>query len=192
MRILVDRLEESPTEFAFEADTAWWRSCVPPAPDLPERLEEPLHIRLRGHRMGDDLLVEGCLVGDLELECSRCLARYRHPLREAFRLVLEPAGSRLPADPEGAQALERDGMCLGEDVETGWYRGTEIDLGPFFREVVVTALPVKPLCRDDCAGLCPRCGGDRNQVACGCPEFRKPSPFAVLETLREGLRKGED
>jgi uncharacterized protein len=88
--------------------------------------------------------------------------------------------------------LARDGLCLGEDVETGWYRGLEIKLGPFFHEVVMTALPVKPLCREDCAGLCPRCGGDRNQVACDCPEFEKPSPFAVLETLRDGLLRGEN
>ena len=192
MRILVERFEETPTELSFEADTAWWRSNVGASPDLPASLDEPLRIGLRGHRMGDDLLLEGRLDGELALECSRCLARYRQPLREAFRVVLEPAGNRVPADPEGAEALERDGMCLGEDIETGWYRGTEIDLGPFFREVVVTALPVQPLCREDCAGLCPRCGEDRNQVACDCPEFRNPSPFAVLETLRDGLRRGED
>ena len=192
MRLPVDRFEETPTELAFELGADWWRACVPEAPDLPAGLDAPLQLGLRGHRMGDDLLVEGRLSGELDVECSRCLARYRHPLHEPFRLLLEPAGTRIPADPEGAQALERDGMCLGEDIETGWYRGTEIDFGPFFREVVVTALPVKPLCREDCAGLCPRCGGDRNQVACDCPEFRKPSPFAVLETLRDGLRRGDE
>ncbi|MBW2268210.1 MAG: DUF177 domain-containing protein [Deltaproteobacteria bacterium] len=191
MRLLVERFEETPVDFAFEADSAWWRSSVPASPGLPAALDEPLHFALRGYCIGDDLLVEGSLEGRVPLECSRCLARYRHDLREAFRLLLEPAGSRLPADPEAAEALERDGLCLGEDIETGWYRGLEIDLGPFLREVVMTALPVKSLCREDCAGLCPRCGGDRNQVACDCPEFQKPSPFAVLETLRDGLRKGE-
>ena len=192
MRMLVERFEETAADFAFEADSAWWCSFVPMSPTLPAELDEPLRFVLVGYRMGDDLLIDGRLEGGVALECSRCLARYRHRLHEAFRLLLEPAGSRLPADPEAARVLERDGLCLGEDVETGWYRGTEIDLGPFFQEVVMTALPVKPLCREDCKGLCPRCGGDRNQVICDCPDFQKPSPFAVLETLRDGLLKGED
>lgn len=191
MRMLVERFEETPTDTRFEADSAWWRSVAAPSPRPVPDLDEPLRIELRGYCMADDLLVEGSLHGGVPVECSRCLARYRHELREAFRLLLEPAGSRVPTDPEAAEALERDGICLGEDDETGWYRGLEIDLGPFFQEVVITALPVKPLCREDCAGLCPRCGEDRNQVACDCPEFQKPSPFAVLETLRDGLLKGD-
>ncbi len=191
MRILVERLEETPAELSFEADTAWWEAHVPASPDLPSSLDAPLAIRVRGYRMADDLLLEGRLEGGLSLECSRCLARYRHALAEGFRLVLEPAGGRVPADPEGAQALERDGMCLGEDVETGWYQGAEIDLATFFEEIIVTALPVKPLCREDCRGLCSQCGADRNSEDCGCAEIQKPSPFAVLEKLRDGMRKGE-
>lgn len=191
MRILVERFAETPADFGFEADTAWWRAHVPAAKDLPSELDAPLRVAFRGHRMGDDLLIEGSLDGAVPLECSRCLARYRHRLQEPFRLLLEPAGSRTPADPEGAGALERNGMCLGEDIETGWYRGLEIDLAAFLQEVVMTALPVKPLCREECAGLCPRCGGDRNQVACDCPEIEKHSPFAVLEALRTGRREGE-
>ena len=141
--------------------------------------------------MGEDLYLEGSVEGRLELECGRCLARYGHRLREPFRLVLEPAGSRRPADPEGAEALERDGVCLGEEIEVGWYRGTEIDLGAVLFEVVALALPVKPLCRDECAGLCSRCGVDLNLGPCGCPEIETGSPFAVLKALREGDTGGE-
>ena len=191
MRILLDRLADTPTDLSFEADGAWWRAYMSPGPELPAELEQPLRIALRAHTMGEDLYLEGTLVGELPLECGRCLARYRHALHEPFRVVLEPSGTRVPADPEGARALVRDGMCLGEDVETGWYRGSEIELAPFFHEVVATTLPVQPLCREDCAGLCPRCGGDRNLAACDCSEFEKPSPFAVLEKLRAGRTEGE-
>lgn len=191
MRIPLDRLADTPTDFSFEADETWWRTHMCPGPELPAELEQPLRIALRAHTMGEDLYLEGLLDGELPLECGRCLARYGHPLHEPFRVVLEPSGARVPADPEGARALARDGMCLGEDVETGWYRGHEIELASFFHEVVATTLPVQPLCREECAGLCPRCGGDRNLVACECREFEKPSPFAVLEKLRLGRNEGE-
>jgi uncharacterized protein len=193
MKIPVERLDATPQAFEFSADTGWWRSAVAPGPGLPAELPEPFRIVLRGHRMGEtDLLLEGTLTGWLELECGRCLARYRHAIREPFRLVLEPAGARAPSEPEAAQALARDGICLGEEIETGWYRGPEIELGPFFAELVSLSLPVQPLCRQDCAGLCSRCGADLNLGPCGCAETHGNSPFAVLQTLRSGRSGGED
>lgn len=191
MKLQVDRLTESPTSFVFEGDEAWWRRCMPAGQPLPGTLREPLRLEVRAHRMGPDLYLEGSLSGVLELECARCLARYGHRLSETFRLVLEPAGSRLPADPEGAEALRRDGLCLGEEIETGWFQGQELDLAAFFHEILALVLPVKPLCREDCAGLCPRCGADRSGEPCGCREVEPVSPFAVLKRLREGIGEGE-
>lgn len=190
MKILVDRLTSSPQAFAFEAGTAWWRAVVPPQRDLPPELEEPFRVEGRAYRVADDLVVEGEVRGGLPLECGRCLARYREAIREPFRLLLEPAGARVPADPEGAEALARYGMCLSEELEAGWYRGSEIDLSGFVREIVCLAIPVQPLCREDCAGLCPRCGIDRNVGTCECPETTVDSPFAVLKALRSGGRGG--
>jgi uncharacterized protein len=192
MKILVDRLSPTPEEFEFEGGSGWWQHAVSPDAGLPSELPEPLRFRVRAYMAADDVILEGTVEGTIPLECSRCLARYRHPLHESFRLVLEPAGSRQPADPEAAQALARDGMCLGEDVESGWFRGDEIDMGPFFQELVSLSLPVKPLCREDCKGLCSRCGADLNEGSCACPEIEKESPFAVLRQLRDGLVRGED
>jgi hypothetical protein len=55
-----------------------------------------------------------------------------------------------------------------------------------FREVIALLFPVQPLCREDCRGLCPHCGVDRNVETCSCPETRRPSPFEVLRGLRTG------
>ena len=112
--------------------------------------------------MGDSVLLEGVLRGQVEVECSRCLVRYRQPLSDGFRLILEPAGEGIPLDPESAEALDRDGVCLGDDLEMGSYRGTELNLEAYLAERVALNLPVQPVCREDCAGLCPRCGADRN------------------------------
>ena len=128
--------------------------------------------------------------GVVELECGRCLARYRQRFSEEFRFVLEPARNRVPADPEGAAALSRDGLCLGDELETGWFRGNEIQLGPIFVELVSLALPVKPLCREDCPGLCARCGANLAVAECGCEEMKSDSPFAVLAEIRDDLVRG--
>jgi uncharacterized protein len=190
MKLLVERLSPSPTGFDFEGNEGWWKKLLPAEPGQHRALADPFHFVFQVYQMGEDLYLEGEATGSIELECSRCLARYRHSLREPFRLVLEPAGDRIPTDPEGAEALSRSGICLGDDLDTGWFRGNEIDLGPFFREMVSLALPVKPLCDEDCAGLCNRCGADLRVGACGCEPTRPDSPFAVLAALRDGPADG--
>jgi len=156
-----------------------------PQPGLPDELVAPFQIDVSAHKMGEDLYLEGRLEGALNLECARCLARYRHRLRETFRLVLEPAGACSPADPEASEALTRDGLCFGDDFETGWYRGVEIRLDSVCLEVISLSLPVKPLCQEDCAGLCALCGADLKQGACSCEKIAQQSPFAVLAALRD-------
>lgn len=191
MKVLVDRLDDSPRKLVFEAEPRWWEQARSRLPELAGARPEDFRFEVAAHRMGQDLYLEGQVTGALALECSRCLSRYVSRLHEPFRLVLEPAGERMPADPEAAAALARDGICLGDDVETGLYRGREFDLGPFFLEVVTLALPVQPLCREDCQGLCPRCGADLNQGSCRCGEVRPPSPFAALRVLRRDPNEGD-
>lgn len=190
MKLLLERLTGSPTAYRFETAPGWWRASDAARYGPPSGASAPFVVELLAHRMGEDVYLEGTISGSLEFECSRCLARYRHASHEPFRLVLEPAGSRTPADPEAAEALARDGMCLGEESETGWFRGEEIDLGRFVGEAIALSLPVQPLCREDCPGLCPQCGAERAQGACGCEQKKPESPFAVLGTLRLGPNGG--
>lgn len=193
MKILVERLDTTPSEHHFERDARWWDSAFEGANAPALRSGSSARFDVSAYKMGDDLMLTGSAHADVELECSRCLSRYGHPLREAFRLLLEPAGERTPSDPEGAASLSRVGVWLGDDLEAGWYRGPEIDLEPFCRELLLLALPVQPLCREDCRGLCPHCGADRNTAPCECVEPVAVSPFAVLAELRDRLRgpKGE-
>lgn len=189
MKIEIDKLTDDPAPIRLEASPDWWREqCGEGAAEWADAVPEPIRVQAQGHRMGESVYLEGAVIGSLELTCSRCLTRYRAPIRERFRLVLEPGGARVPADPEGALAYAQDGLYLTDELESGWFRGSEIGLDRFVREVVALVLPVKPLCREDCRGLCPRCGIDRNQECCDCEELKAPSPFAVLEALRDRVR----
>lgn len=183
MKVIVDRLSTTPKELSSEGDARWWSGVArEDAPGEPT-LVGVLTFELRAQKMGDDLYLEGEARGEFECACSRCLARYRHALREPFRIVLEPASGRVPSDPEGADALARTGVFLGDELDTGWYDGPEIDLTQYLQEVVALGLPVQPLCREDCRGLCPHCGVDRNTETCDCRDASSDSPFAVLRGL---------
>jgi uncharacterized protein len=182
--VLVDRLSTTPEAHRFEGDAAWWADVAREVDALEPRLLARVVFALEAHKMGEDVYLEGVAEAAFECGCSRCLARYRQPLREPFCVVLEPAGSRVPSEPEAVEALARDGICLGDELDAGWYRGSEIDLTRYLQEVVALALPVQPLCREECRGLCPHCGADRNVETCDCAEPSSSSPFTVLRRLR--------
>ncbi len=62
-------------------------------------------------------------------------------------------------------------------------RETYLDVDDDVRQSLLLALPAKPLCRADCRGLCPRCGRNLNQGACGCSIEKMDSPFVTLKKL---------
>jgi len=195
MKLIIDRITATPERQEFEADPSFWREAGEAFAEFAEEKAEetaaPMCFELSAYRMGEDLLLEGVAKGALTLECSRCLTRYSEAVEEPFRVILEPAGDRVPAEPEAALALAQNGICLGDELETGWYHGTLIELAAFFRELVVLALPAKPLCREECRGLCPQCGADRNTQTCTCEKVNPTSPFAVLEKLRDAVARHE-
>ena len=177
MRLRVDSVEATPERHLLEGDAAWHAAAREQIPELAGCESTPVAVDLRIYRVGSrvgrggagsGVLLEGSLRCPLELGCARCLARYGVSLREEFRLLLEPEGRRVPPDPDAARALLEDGLYLSDELDTGWFRGPEIDLSAYLLELVTVALPAQPLCREACRGLCPRCGADRNVEACAC------------------------
>lgn len=184
-KLPVDRISEKRENFRFEATSEWWFARESTTDEEFCEVEEPFIFEIEAVRVGEDLLLEGRLSGRVLLECSRCAKRYPHRLRDEFRLVLEPAKGREPKDPEGVRGLTDSGVCLGEDLEGGWYRGPMIRLDDFFGEVIALTMPLQPLCREDCPGICSHCGVDLAETQCDCVDEQRDSPFAVLAKLRD-------
>jgi uncharacterized protein len=184
----IERLEETPEPYHFVATAEWWKSREQPVEQAPSEVEHAFEFDLEARRVGDSVLLEGKLGGRLSLECSRCAKRYPHALRDEFRLVLEPEQGREPADPEGVRGLAENGICLGEDLEAGWFRGTLLRLDDFFGEVIALSMPLQPLCSEDCAGICSHCGVDLAVTRCDCVDERIESPFAVLAELKSASK----
>ena len=191
MKLFVDRIESTPIDVRFEAAPDWWADRAKGDSAGFVMLTPPV-FELKAHSMGRELLLAGHFEAEIEATCSRCLGRYRQPLRDDYRLVLEPVDGVEMPDPESAEALAREGICLGEELEVGWYQGKELHLDRFFDEVVTLALPQIPLCREDCPGLCPVCGANRSTQTCDCNPIEPESPFAALAALRLVGQDGEN
>jgi uncharacterized protein len=114
------------------------------------------------------------------LSCQRCLEPLVQPVEEEVQLLLVP-GATAPAGPE--HALAREELGVVELPEDG-----EVDLRPLLIEQIQLDVPMKPLCRTDCAGLCPTCGANLNQGACGCQTEEIDPRWEALKALRERKR----
>ena len=185
MKISVSRLTATPVAERYAPGEGWWRERFAAEKAAPgtDWIAEPV-FNISAAQLGRNIHLSGDFEGSIEPQCGRCLKRYRHALQSAFHLILAPLSDQVPLDPEGGESLERDGICLGEELESGWYRGDELELDSFLSEVIALAWPAQPVCREDCPGLCPQCGVDRSQTRCECEAAKPESPFAVLKALR--------
>lgn len=189
MKIYVDRLTQTPDEETFEVPESWWRERTAGAAEFDYELVSPFRFTVRSYITAANIIFEGDGSFEIEAQCGRCLSRYRHALRDEFRLMAEDAKGRVPEDPEGVESLAREGLCLTDDIESAWYKGRIIQLDGIFGELVAGAMPLHPICKEDCKGLCQVCGGSLNNRRCNCkfevPETKKQTPFAVLAQLRD-------
>jgi uncharacterized protein len=116
----------------------------------------------------------GRLEATLEIPCSRCAESMTVPVETTFDLQYVPSSSN-QGNPE-QEVTE-------EDLGVAYLEGEVIDLGELVREQFYLTLPMKPLCRSDCAGLCPECGTNLNVARCDC-EHRWVDPrMAALQEL---------
>lgn len=130
-------------------------------------------VRLVLTRDGDDVLVAGEVRASVPLACGRCL--------EEFRVAVQTAvdARYVPRPPLGDVELGAD------DLDLDFYDHGEVDLAMLLETETTLALPMKPLCRPDCRGLCPVCGANRNLVACRCAERPLDPRLAVLKRLAD-------
>lgn len=106
-----------------------------------------------------EIRIQGRYSVELAFQCDRCLASARIPVAAGFDLFYRPLSVI-------ARAEEVE-IAKGE-TEIGFYENGGLELDDVLREQVVLALPMQRVCREDCKGICPVCGKNRNEAACDC------------------------
>jgi uncharacterized protein len=139
------------------------------------RIVAPVHVDLEIHKDKHRFRLVGTTRTELELPCSRCLELFRMPFDGATDVRYLPA-SELSAEDEREVAEE--------DLDTSYYRDDQIDLKELLREQFYLALPMKPLCHEECAGLCSQCGTNLNTGKCQCTSQREDPRLAPLKGLK--------
>lgn len=170
MKIRIEDITADAKEAAFSEPEQEINRILGAGPIREYHLEGPIEVALSYYRAGTELFFAGVVKSRTAAICARCLEDFTAAGDRPFRLVLLPKA--IGYDDENLRA---------EDLEFSLYEGDEVDLSPLIREQVLLALPTRPLCREDCRGLCPHCGANLNRAACGC---RVESFDTRLDALR--------
>ncbi len=172
MRYKIRDIDEQGLDIQEPVSSKW---LAAECPDLDAK-PAPGGISLRGRleKSGDSYLLRGQLNGALVGTCARCLEPATIPLGLPMMISFV---EEEPAEDEESEDVD-DPAVLG-------FSGGVIDLGPAIGDELLLAMPIGPLCKEDCAGICPSCGGNRNLVPCDCQERQRQaqSKFSAISKL---------
>jgi len=119
-----------------------------------------------------DLHVDGSLAASVRFRCSRCTKEFSRPVDASFDLSYLPQPKWADEDAE----IE----LRYEDMEVGYYEGVALDVNLMVLEQIELAMPMQFVCREDCKGLCYKCGADLNEGSCLCKNENGDSRLSVL------------
>lgn len=136
---------------------------------------------LRLTKTGVGVAVRGRFRATMDLACSRCLEPFALTVAESFEVQYLPSRELGREDEAELSGAELDVVPMAED---------RIDVDALLRENILLSLPVQPVCREGCRGLCPRCGASLNLGPCGCPPERPDPRLQALAKLRSSPPQG--
>jgi len=182
MLITLLDLEREPLEFNLDI----FPKSIDYGPEIEQ--EGPLHVAgradlLEEHRgarqVVEDIRVQAEYAGKVKIACARCLEPVEHRLGGEFDLIFRPLGIEEIGDDHSISASE---------TEIGYYQKSGLVLEDVVREQVLLSLPARTLCRQDCKGLCPRCGQNLNTGACACDTAPADPRWSALSDLRSRMK----
>lgn len=147
-----------------ELDLNEERTSLAVAPQVAGRIQ----------RTDSKVTVTGEITAELHVECDRCLKALIIPVANVFKVEY--------VTPDVYQASQ-NAELLDEDLSLSVFDGEVVDIDELAREQILLSLPAQVLCQEDCKGLCPVCGGDRNSTDCTCQQVEIDPRWAGLKEI---------
>lgn len=180
MIIELEELEKNPgkvLEFTFEEKFA-------PFEYKGEKVDFSEEVFVEGGavKLKEGFMVWGEATTTLKLHCSRCLESFGLPLKVEFEVEYR----------RGEEHIDSKERSLNEDdFRISYFTGENIDIEEDIKQFIILSIPMKPLCKEDCKGLCPNCGKNLNEGDCGCQrEVEDPRWSALKELVKGGVSNG--
>jgi uncharacterized protein len=170
LKINVSKIPEGGMELRFEKDEKWFREMLPET-QPSDFVLQTIAVTCTVRRMKETVFIEGTASTQVEAPCGRCLESSRQPVAASFKYTFAPSPGQLQEELE----------LSADDLDFAYYEEDTIDLDALIFEQVLLQIPIKPLCKGDCKGLCPHCGINLNVASCGCQSGTFDERLAVLK-----------
>lgn len=170
MKLKLHELTE-PLSFSLSEETQW---IQPIFTQLDLSFKKPLSIHVTIERNKEDIFVQGHIKGVLILNCSRCVEDFEYKVDEFFS----------PVFTHGKDPHHKDIELSPCELEISYFEGDEIDLSEIIQEQILLVIPLKPLCKEICKGICVHCGQNLNIKKCQCKKRCATTPFSVLKDVK--------
>jgi len=158
---LIDIFSNSGAVSEFEGDMNFGEIS-----ELSVSFEGPVHIKGRAENIGGQVEISAHITGKIAANCARCM-------KDIFKDVDFEFTERIAG--KDTEIVDTDDIILLD--------GSEVDIAELTLNNFITVSPMKYLCKEDCKGLCPNCGADRNQTDCKCDENAIDPRLDVLNNL---------
>jgi uncharacterized protein len=167
MKIRVDDIPEDGLHLSFSGDEEFLSDAIN-AVSIPGDVKIDPHIegKVDLFRSDEDVLLLGTVVGSMNLMCSRCISEFIVVKQVNLDLKFRVGGIENEFR-QSAELQEQDVMFL---------KSAELDPAEIILQELLLEIPMKPLCREDCAGLCPKCGALKGSPECKCGDARDIDP----------------
>jgi uncharacterized protein len=173
--VVIDSIPPEGISFSERHEREWLDNIPEFSAAGDTRIEGPIVLSGRVSQEGMNLRLRGEVATEFHTLCTRCGDEVNWPLKACFELVLMP-GQEKPA-PELADLSP-------EEMSQIYYQGPVVELDEYFRQELALEIPIQILCREDCRGLCPRCGANFNRETCSCAKDPGDPRFAIFRNLK--------
>jgi len=149
--------------------------------DVEVQQAGPLHVTGTAELLANtegEVRIRGRLEVRMETECDRCLGRTQFPIETDFDLFYRPMS---------CIAREEEVRIDEGEAELAFYEGGGMELEDVLREQILLLMPMQRVCREDCQGICPVCGKNRNETPCDCKEERGGRQWDALARLKNEI-----
>lgn len=173
MKICVDRIPDEGLEIDYEEPSGSFGYLKEKERGTGADVLGPVRVSLVASKTSGGVSVKGRLQGTASVACSRCLVE-----------ITEDIGHDFFYDCLPASEMEEEEELSADSVDIHYYTGGEIDVTALVQEQLALALPMRPLCKEDCKGLCPKCSANLNLGDCGCQTGPVDLRLAALKDLK--------
>ena len=177
MKIRIDHIKHAPYELHVEQPFEVFPVLARMQADGECVFTGPVSADITIEREFDHLKAVGRLQVPISLTCGRCLVTYASAIDSTFRIIFRKETTR-------HSEVEDETELCDDDLIASTYSGDELDLAHEIEEQVAMEVPLKPLCEEECKGLCPTCGADLNTGSCTCSKEPVNLKFSALKDFK--------